>query len=73
MPGRDIVGIAFRDVRAAEDEELEMVDMVRVRSGMDLMPMNRLGDGTGRVATECNDEMDDFRDGRELGWADVGV
>ncbi len=23
--------------------------------------------------TECNDEIDDFRDGRESGWADVGV
>lgn len=50
------------DVKAAEEEEFEIVDIVRARSTA-LDPGALLVVGTGRVATECKDEKDDFRPG----------
>lgn len=69
--GRDIMFI-FSEVKAAEDELDDIIDKVRVRSCRDRAPpcapnreyaWDRTGDGAGRVATECREEIDVLRDG----------
>lgn len=68
VPGRDIAGSALSDESAAEDEDTEIVDSVRVRSPRGVRLPKALADcdETGIVATECADEMDvrlrDWRD-----------
>lgn len=64
VPGRDIAGSALSDVKAADEEEFEIIDSVRARStALDPGPGALLVEGAGRVATECNDEKDDLRPG----------
>lgn len=72
VPGRDIIFI-FNDVKAAEDEPVDIMDNVRARSPcLDRTPpcdpsleyaWACTGEGAGRVATEWSDEMDVLRDG----------
>lgn len=68
LEGRDAAGSMLRALSAAEEDELEMVDIVRERSGcifpaaLTPPPKNR-EEGAGRVATECNEEKDPLREG----------
>ena len=58
---------------AAEEDELEIVDIVRERSGCIFvappLPKNR-EEGAGRVATEWREEMEVLREGM-WAWEDV--
>ena len=57
----------LRALNAADEDELEIVDIVRVRgSWFPRPPPKKRDEGAGSVATECKDEMDPFRDGIRL-------
>lgn len=60
--GRDIVGRVLKAVRAAEEEDVERVDSVRVRSGFPHPPTNRDEAGAGSVVTECREDTEFFLD-----------
>lgn len=64
VPGRDAAGNVFSDASAADEDDVEIVDKVRVRSTArsirEREPTTLLDEGAGSVATECTDEKDAF-------------
>ena len=67
VAGLETAGSILRALSAADEDELEIVDIVRVRAScFTLPPPKNREEGAGSVATECSDEMDPFRDRIQL-------